>query len=126
MFSMISSRLLKHAPGEKTYLWLRDAERAFDIFYWQDQSGHATRFQIWGEDHLWEWNADRGWKFGVSDPQNGAFKHLQSPTYRYARQKYLQPLQEVKISIRESLSDSALQPFLKTVLQEIEKLRVSF
>ncbi len=122
MFSLISPGLLKQSPGDKPYRWLGDPDRSFDIFFWQDELGRAQRFQIWGEDRLWEWNADKGWKFGLSDPQSGAFSHYQSPTYRYAKKKYLQPLSELEKSISESSNDESLQPFLSVVLQEVKKL----
>jgi len=122
MFSPISPKLLKHSQETEPFLWLRDAERSFDIFLWQDKSGRQVRFQIWNEDHLWEWKAQKGWKFGLNDPQNGAFSHYQSPTYRYAQKKYLEPLTELKKSIRENLKEKTLQPYLSVVLQEVEKL----
>ncbi len=81
MFQEIDPSFLKERDGNKS--WFRDAENNCELFIWKNNVHQIVRFQFWHEDYLVEWNIETGFKSGRLDPEVGAFRSYQSPSFRY-------------------------------------------
>ncbi len=94
MFQEINPSYFKEPEPNKS--WFRDGENNCDLFIWKDQSQQIVRFQLWHEDILIEWEAGKGFRSGLLDPEVGAFRSYQSPSFRYHHQLAQNLVSEVK------------------------------
>ncbi len=83
------------------YRWFQDAGNNLDLYVWEDLTGQVTRFQLWNEDVLWEWDCQKEWRFGALDPATGAFRHYQAPVFRYLPKVHYQALQQIFSRMQE-------------------------
>ena len=95
MFHEINPIYIKKQEDRPVYRWFQDASNNLDLYVWQDLNGRVNRFQLWNEQVLWEWEEQKGWRFGALDPATGAFRHYQAPVFRYLPLMHHQALQEI-------------------------------
>lgn len=126
MFSKIDPELLKDQEKNKT--WYRDAENNCDLFVWEDSGLTITKFQLWYEDFLLEWDRNSGLRSGRLDPEVGSFRSYQSPSYKYYQEFVSKPLTKILLFLQNSSgaepSEAQNSNAISSVIRVIKKFQM--
>ena len=126
MFSKINPELLKEQEKNKT--WYRDADNNCDLFVWEESGTNISKFQLWYEDFLLEWDINAGFRSGQLDPEVGSFRNYQSPSYKYYQEFLFKPLNKILTFLQDSAigirNESQNSNVINFVIQTIKKFQL--
>ncbi len=119
MFQEINPSFFKERDKNKS--WFRDAENNCELFIWRNGQNQIIRFQLWYEDALIEWDLRNGFKSGILDPEVGAFRSYQSPSYRYHTHFVSGLISKIKTILNSNAENKSVQDalhFVQAVMRE--------
>ena len=126
MFSKINPELLKDQEQNKT--WYRDADNDCDLFVWENSGETITKFQLWYENFLLEWDIQSGLRSGRLDPEVGSFRSYQSPSYKYYQEFLFKPLNKILHFLQDTIitdrGESQNLEVINFVIQIVKKFQL--
>ena len=117
MFQEINPAFFKEPDENKS--WFRDAENNCELFVWKNTAQKIIRFQLWYEDYLVEWDTEKGFKSGLLEPEVGAFRSYQSPSFRYHHRFAAELISKMKQMLNPQNNEESLPDALRFVHETI-------